>query len=104
MAYDWPGNVRELSNAVERAAVLCAGPLVRPEDLPEALLEGAAAAGEEGLAPYHEAVNRAKRQAVAAALARSGGNVTEAAHALGLHPNYLHRLLNQLGLRGEGGT
>jgi Nif-specific regulatory protein len=104
VTYDWPGNVRELSNAVERAAVLSAGPLVRPEDLPEALVEGPTMRGEEALPPYHEAVNRAKQQAVAAALAQARGNVTEAARLLGLHPNYLHRLLNQLGLRESGGA
>ncbi len=104
VSYDWPGNVRELSNAVERAAVLSAGPLVRPEDLPEALVEGPASPGDEVLPAYHEAVNRAKRQVVAAALAQSHGSVTEAARALGLHPNYLHRLLNQLGLRAGPGV
>ena len=103
VTYDWPGNVRELSNAVERAAVLSAGPLVRPEDLPEALVEGPASHADEALPPYHEAVNRAKHQVVSAALAQSRGNVTEAARLLGLHPNYLHRLLNQLGLREGGG-
>jgi len=103
VTYDWPGNVRELSNAVERAAVLSAGPLVRPEDLPEALVEGPASPGGEPLPPYHEAVNRAKHQVVSAALAQSRGNVTEAARLLGLHPNYLHRLLNQLGLREGAG-
>ncbi|MBK9088804.1 MAG: sigma 54-interacting transcriptional regulator [Holophagales bacterium] len=104
VAYDWPGNVRELSNAVERAAVLSAGPLVRPEDLPEALVEGPASRDGDTLPPYHEAVNRAKHQVVSAALAQSRGNVTEAARLLGLHPNYLHRLLNQLGLREGGGA
>ena len=104
VAYDWPGNVRELGNAVERAAVLSAGPLVRPEDLPEALVEGPASRADEALPPYHEAVNRAKQQVVSAALAQSRGNVTEAARLLGLHPNYLHRLLNQLGLREGGGA
>jgi Nif-specific regulatory protein len=101
VAHDWPGNVRELSNVVERAVVLSDGDLVRLEDLPEAILEAAEGAvdGGVGLPPYHEAVNRAKREAVGAALARSHGNVTEAARLLGLHPNYLHRLLNQLGLR-----
>ena len=84
--------------------VLSAGPLVRPEDLPEALVEGPATRGEDALPPYHEAVNRAKQQVVSAALAQSRGNVTEAARLLGLHPNYLHRLLNQLGLREGGGA
>lgn len=103
VAHDWPGNVRELSNVVERAVVLADGDLVRLEDLPEALLEAAGGTpdGGVGLPPYHEAVNRAKREAVGGALARSHGNVTEAARLLGLHPNYLHRLLNQLGLRRE---
>ena len=99
-SYAWPGNVRELSNAVERAAVLSEGGLVRPEDLPETLLEAPdGAVTDDGLPPYHEVVNRAKREAVAGAMAAAGGNVTEAAQQLGLHPNYLHRLLNQLGLR-----
>ena len=33
--YDWPGNVRELRNAVERAAIVCAGVRIGPEALPE---------------------------------------------------------------------
>ena len=33
--YDWPGNVRELANLVERCAILAAGRLVTPEDLPQ---------------------------------------------------------------------
>jgi DNA-binding NtrC family response regulator len=37
-AYDWPGNVRELENAIERAATLCEGNIIRAEDLPPRLL------------------------------------------------------------------
>src|SRR5581483_12478683 len=37
--YDWPGNVRELENAIERALVLGSSEIVRPEDLPESILE-----------------------------------------------------------------
>jgi DNA-binding NtrC family response regulator len=36
--YDWPGNVRELENAIERAATLCEGELIRTEDLPPSLI------------------------------------------------------------------
>ena len=39
MNYDWPGNIREFENAIEHAIVLGASDEIRPEDLPEALLE-----------------------------------------------------------------
>jgi DNA-binding NtrC family response regulator len=32
--YNWPGNVRQLKQAVERAALLCAGPVITLADLP----------------------------------------------------------------------
>ena len=35
VAYDWPGNIRELRNAMERAAILAAGPRIGVELLPE---------------------------------------------------------------------
>ena len=41
MNYDWPGNVRDLENAVERALVLGVSDAIRPEDLPELVLERA---------------------------------------------------------------
>jgi transcriptional regulator with PAS, ATPase and Fis domain len=101
--YAWPGNIRELSNAIERAVVLGDGEAILPEDLPEALLEAAPAAGSpDGAAPrFHEALNRYKRQLIREAMAESGGTVTRAAERLGLHPNHLHRLITSLDLRGE---
>jgi DNA-binding NtrC family response regulator len=38
LAHRWPGNIRELENAVERAAVICRGPAIRPDDLPVEVL------------------------------------------------------------------
>ncbi len=101
--YDWPGNVRELENAIERAVVLGSASLILPEDLPESVLE---AQSNNGIAAsgYHEAVNDAKRKIVRNAIEQAGGNFSEAARLLGLHPNNLHRLVRNLGLREPGRT
>ena len=42
----WPGNLRELRNAVERAAILAAGPEVGLADLPERVAGAAGGRGE----------------------------------------------------------
>ncbi|HEX3529332.1 MAG TPA: sigma 54-interacting transcriptional regulator [Thermoanaerobaculia bacterium] len=98
--YDWPGNVRELANAVERALVLGEGDLIRPEDLPETVLE-AGGAPEVSLGQYHETLQETKKRLIRGAVAEAGGNITRAAAGLGLQPTYLHRLIRNLGLRGE---
>jgi transcriptional regulator with GAF, ATPase, and Fis domain len=98
--YDWPGNARELSNAVERAIVLGEGDLIRPEDLPETVLEAAAVPGIS-LGRYHETLHETKRRLIRAAVAEAAGNMTRAAALLGLQPTYLHRLINKLELRED---
>ena len=97
--YDWPGNVRELENAMERAVVLGTTEQILPEDLPEALLETAAA--ESQSAKYHEAVAQTKKQIILDAMEQASGNYTEAARILEVHPNYLHRLIRNLNLREQ---
>jgi Nif-specific regulatory protein len=96
-AYDWPGNVRELENLIERAVVLGSTDLIIPEDLPEAVLDTPAVSEAPG--GYHQTVREEKKRAILAALSQSGGNYTDAAKLLGVHPNYLHRLVRNLGLR-----
>ncbi len=100
MNYDWPGNVRELENAIERALVMSSAEIILPEDLPEAVLERASPAGVQG-AKYHAALTELKRHLILTALEESKGNFTEAAKSLGLHPNYLHRLIRNLDLRAD---
>jgi Nif-specific regulatory protein len=98
LQYGWPGNVRELENAMERAVVLGVSDLVLPEDLPEALLESSP---RDANARYHMSVGNAKREAILDAYAQGNGDYKQAAKLLGLHPNYLLRLVRNMGLRED---
>lgn len=97
--YDWPGNVRELENAIERAVVLGTTDQILLEDLPESILESEAQASTG--TKYHDAVAHTKKEIILSAMQQMKGNFTEAAKLLGVHPNYLHRLIRNLNLRDQ---
>jgi len=96
--YEWPGNVRELENAIERALVMGSSDAVLLEDLPESLLEQESPA-EMHEGKYHAGIKELKKQLIADAVEQTGGNYVEAAAILGVHPNYLHRLIRNLGIK-----
>jgi transcriptional regulator with GAF, ATPase, and Fis domain len=96
--YDWPGNVRELENAMERALVMGSSDEVLLEDLPDALLDqGTSDEMTEG--KYHAKVKELKKQLIIGAVEQAGGNYVDAAGILGVHPNYLHRLIRNLEMK-----
>ncbi|HXJ88810.1 MAG TPA: sigma 54-interacting transcriptional regulator [Candidatus Binatia bacterium] len=98
--YEWPGNVRELENAIERALVMGSSEMVLLEDLPESLLEQRTSEEiDEG--KYHASVKDHKRRLILDAVEQTRGNYVEAAGILGVHPNYLHRLIRNLELKDE---
>jgi DNA-binding NtrC family response regulator len=91
--HSWPGNVRELDHAVERGVLLSQGPLVRASDLglrPPAL--SAAARLEE------MNLDDVERYLIQRTLARHDGNVSKAAHDLGLSRSAMYRRLQKYGL------
>jgi DNA-binding NtrC family response regulator len=90
--------VRELENAMERAVVLGVSDWVLPEDLPESLLDSAP---KDTKAKYHQSVGQAKHDAIIDAYVQGKGDYKIAARLLGLHPNYLLRLVRNLNLREE---
>lgn len=98
MQYEWPGNIRELENAMERALVVGSSDWILPEDLPETLVETGASSGPIP-AKYHEAIRKLKKELILNALEQAGGNITDAAKLLGVHGNYLHRLMRNLDVR-----
>jgi transcriptional regulator with GAF, ATPase, and Fis domain len=96
-SYSWPGNVRELENAIERAVVLGSTDTILAEDLPEHIRETRPA--EVSASLYEEAVEAAKRQVVLKAFDQANFDHETAAKILGLHPNYLHKLIRTMDLR-----
>ncbi|MBX9579378.1 MAG: sigma-54 dependent transcriptional regulator [Gemmataceae bacterium] len=102
VGYDWPGNVRELANILERAQILAEGQVITPDDLPEAMIRPAPAAGPAE-ADSPDALDRVERRHVAEALRREGGNKVRAAKALGVSRRTLYRLIDKYGLAGDPG-
>ena len=96
-SYSWPGNVRELENAIERAVVLGSGDTILPEDLPEHIRESKPAEMPASL--YEQALDDAKRQVVLRAFDQANYSHEVAAKILGLHPNYLHKLIRTMDLK-----
>ena len=88
----WPGNVRELDHAVERATLLAQGPLIDVPDL------GRGDATPEATPDRARTLDDVERDAIRAALAAHGGNVVQAARALGLSRSALYRRLERYGL------
>ena len=91
--YSWPGNVRELEHALERAFITCGQPTVTVEHLPEELKdfpEEEPFPGKEKAAP--------DREAILAALRRTGGNKAKAARLLGIGRQTIYRKIEEYGI------
>ncbi len=102
-AHRWPGNVRELQHALERAVVLADGPLIREEDLPEAVRQPPGPPPGPPPAPGEDlSVKRATRaleeRLIREALARTGGNRTRAAELLDLSYRALLYKIKEFGV------
>jgi transcriptional regulator of acetoin/glycerol metabolism len=114
LAYRWPGNVRELRNVIRTALAICDGGVVRLSDLPSEVRSGSDApdpsrneardASAEGTpAPAesnsHDAETASdERHAVLNAIEACGGNMSHAAHRLGVSRNTLYRRCKRLGI------
>ncbi len=121
----WPGNVRELRHAIEYAAVVARGGVLRPEHLPkpdaaslensgsartaaasrlEAAVKEWSAAARRELRDlpepdlHHRAVQLLESSLLREALAHTGGNRTAAAKLLGLDRATLRTKLRLLGI------
>jgi DNA-binding NtrC family response regulator len=92
MHYAWPGNVRELDHTIERAVLMARGERIDALDLALHSQRAASNTMDDMSLEAVEAVLIRK------ALARVGGNVSQAAEALGLSRGALYRRIEKYGL------
>ncbi len=101
-AYDWPGNVRQLENLIERAVLLCRGDEVEVEDLDLMGPRRAPMSSPlEQLLSEQVPLEEVERRLLTLALARSGGNQTQAARLLGLTRRTLQYRMEKHKLRSQ---
>jgi len=92
LRHAWPGNVRELDHAIERAVLLSEAGAIRARDF------GLGGSSDGAGALDQMSLEEVERVLIQKALARAGGNVSDAAKALGLSRSALYRRLKRHGL------
>jgi DNA-binding NtrC family response regulator len=123
MAYDWPGNIRELKNCIERMMAFSSESLLRYEELPTNVINGAGVADYSNAPPMAMAAGASggsrsvpialqrisgfagsdsirplyevERQAIEQALKYTKGDRTTAAQLLGIGRTTLYRKLKE---------
>ena len=95
-AWAWPGNVRELENRVKRAVILAEGKLIGAGDLDL----GSAEDADETVVNLRAAREAAESHAVRRAIARSDGNISNAAKLLGISRPTLYDLMKGYNIQG----
>jgi two-component system NtrC family response regulator len=88
--WDWPGNVRELENRVKRAVIMAEGKFVTVDDLQFSTIDD-----DDRVLNLKAAREAADRRAIGRAIARTEGNISNAAKLLGISRPTLYDLLKQ---------
>jgi len=101
MDYAWPGNVRELENAIERAVVLSAHPVITADLFPEDIVsrpDTLPLIATKPDASLFEIVEDCERRVIAAMLERCGWNQTEAAERFHVPLSTLNQKIKRLNI------
>ncbi len=92
LEYPWPGNVRELDHSVERAVLLSGGDVILVSDLSLRVPRESAQRMED------LSLEEVESLLIRKAIDRYGGNISQAAEALGLSRSALYRRLQKYGI------
>lgn len=103
LRYPWPGNVRELENAMQRAAILAEGEVIRPAELPPHINAGTAL-GPTTLLPDQQSLAEVEKAHILHTLERHSWRHAQAAEALSISRTTLWRKLKEYGLAPEGAS
>jgi len=96
-SYGWPGNVRELQNCLEHVLNVIDGESIRPEHLPQYILNQNEIGGA-GISLYENYMGNAERELILRAMKLCNYNKTEVAKRLGLNRTTLWRILRRHGI------
>jgi PAS domain S-box-containing protein len=97
-SYSWPGNVRELANVMERAVILCEGPVIQDEHV--GVLDRRSGTVESDV---FLTLAEMERQHIQRALAKTGGVLAGpqgAARLLGMRRSTVWSRMRKLGIHG----
>jgi two-component system response regulator FlrC len=95
---DWPGNIRGLANALERAAILTDGDVIRGDDVVFGEIDGVRGAGGARRAGGVRTMAEIEEDAIRRALATVDGNRRLAAERLGIGERTLYEKLKKYGI------
>ncbi|MGE4409882.1 MAG: sigma-54-dependent transcriptional regulator [Sphingobium sp.] len=119
MQHDWPGNVRQLQNVLFRAAVLCDGDALTPQDFPQIAAQiemqhiekaqpparhgNGAHEGAGGITLFEDdghirQLADIEADVIRLAIGHYRGRMTEVARRLGIGRSTLYRKLSELGI------
>src|SRR5712691_4661195 len=106
--YSWSGNVRELRNALERAVIVCDGPVVETKHLPpnfgQTTVRPAVNDPDAVRLGVGTTVEQAEKLLILKTLESTHNNKTRAAEILGISLKTLHNKLKEYGSAAGDGT
>ena len=104
MEYDWAGNVRELENVIERAVVLCSGPKIGVELIPEHVRKAPNFhmpqfnLPPEGIS-FKDVITDFEKRLIESTLEAAGGVQKRAAELLHVKPTTLNEMIKRYDIR-----
>jgi len=106
--YSWPGNVRELRNTLERAVIVCDGPVVETKHLHpgfgQTTVRTSVEDGDAVRLGVGTTVEEAEKLLILKTLEATNNNKTKAAEILGISLKTLHNKLKEYGSATADGT